>query len=163
MSIILSFTVYMWVGVAGALRRLTTEVQKVGIKTQNANSTLDTIITIDNPSDFALWVSYVALKGFQVNGARYEFSMERDPRSFYSFDPPIEVRGRSEVTINFSIPTTVDSWLSGEDKEWKIHIRIYIRTVFTGVSGIRLDVERSYIQRSLAFESLGFRMLEMPR
>ena len=146
-----SYTLYMWIGVAGALRKLDTEIQRISVNTNDELLTFKTAILINNPSEFTVWISYMAIKRIQVNQHSVTLSMEEDPGSFHFYDPPSEVASFSNVTIQFSFPILVDSLVLNEENEWHLTIRIHILTIFTWESVVRLDIERTYIQSNLAY------------
>ncbi len=154
-TIVFSYTMYMWIGVAGSLREMKTEIQRITVNNNSDASDLNVTIMIRNPSRFPFWIAYIAIKGVRVSQFTYQLDIERDPGSFRAYydaytqtGTPLEVKSASNVSVHFRFQIPLAQLLLTEDTELDLGIRLHLLTLFTRENVIRMEVARSYTMPS---------------
>lgn len=128
-----SYTMYLWIGIAGALRNVeeNVKIDRVEVETSDGNKLISVDLSIYNPSEFPLYVSYVAVKEILVDGihaqlysASYQF-----PGTFDGIDRELEPFSKESVSFNFDCPSSLQNGSNYEN--WALHILVHVTTVFT--------------------------------
>jgi hypothetical protein len=145
-SILFSYTVYLWVGVASALRKVDVGIQQIDFGTQGQISTINVSAVVSNPSGFGAWIPFIAIKAYQTDGHWGALDVNTHPGSFRFLRPPREVRMGLNQSVSFSFHVSDDLSSLGGDAEWQLAIRVHLLTVFSLEIGnvVELNLQRSY-------------------
>lgn len=148
---ILSYTLYLWIGIAGSLRNIEIEILTIEVTSNSDTSNLNVTILIRNPSKFSCEIAYIAIRRVEVNQYSYELDIQRAAGSFRSYydaytqtGTPLEIKSYSNAPIHFQFQTPIDPSSLTEDSEWNLLIRLHLITLFNRENIIRLDIERTY-------------------
>lgn len=145
-SVLFSYTVYLWVGVASALRKMEVEIQQIDFGTQGQTSTVNVSVLVSNPSAFKAWIPFMAIKFYQADGYWGALDVNKHPGSFRFFRPLGEVGTGSNQSVRFSFQVSDDLSSLGGEAEWQLDIRVHVLTIFTLEIGnvVELNLQRSY-------------------
>ncbi len=140
-----SYTLYLWIGITGALRQLEENVEIVGVQVNdNLDGTVQISVNISiyNPSEFSFRLSYIAIKEIWVgklNIPLYSGS-HQFPDTFKGLNLGLEPFSEEKISFNF----TLDKNVSLESGDWIFLIRLHLNTVFNYENPLRVDVVCNY-------------------
>lgn len=138
--ILFSYTMYLWIGIAGALREVEDNIEITGIHVSNyvnGNASVSINVSVYNPTEFSLRISYMAIKEIQVNGRhiRLYSGSHQFPNTFKCLNLGLQPFSGELISFNFSLDENILN--SGN---WTLLLRVHINTIFNEENPLRLDV-----------------------
>lgn len=128
-----SYTMYLWIGITGALRNVeeNVKIDRVEVETSDGNKLISVDLSIYNPSEFSLHVCYVAVKEILVDGihARLYSASYQFPNTFNGTDRDLEPFSNESIDFKFDCPSSLQN-ISGYENS-VLHILVHVTTVFT--------------------------------
>lgn len=150
--LLFSYTMYLWIGVAGALREVDLTIEEIVFDyLSNNNASIKPVLSIHNPSSFTFHVSYLAIKEVRLNGHSVGLPGSKEHTGVFRYYPPdnlLLLEPLSNTTVEFDIKpeNDVSCWLNDDGLQWSLSIRMHILTMFARTSQpIRLDIVREYV------------------
>jgi len=132
-TIAFSYTMYLWIGIAGALRNVeeNVKINRVEVETSEGNKLISLDLSIYNPSEFSLCVSYVAVKEVMVDGihAKLYFGSSQFPGTFDGIDRELEPFSNESISFKFDCPLPLQNVSNYEN--WILSILVHVTTAFT--------------------------------
>jgi len=132
-TIAFSYTMYLWIGIAGALRNVeeNVKIDRVEVEISEGNKSISLDLSIYNPSEFFLCISYVAVKEVMVDGihAKLYFGSSQFSGTFNELDRELEPFSNESISFKFDCPSPLQNVSNYEN--WVLHMLVHVTTAFT--------------------------------
>jgi len=148
-TILFSYTMYLFIGVKGMLLKVEdyVTIEGVAVDIDNDNAVVSVNISVNNPSEFS-FISYIALKRIQV-GQEYAELAYGSSQYSGTFVSDTEFPAYSNRTLQFKFNwpganvSALQKYLTS-DENWLFYIRMLIKTVINKNTPIRVDFLKFY-------------------